>query len=239
LKALSKHKFANEHTFFFKELPDRIARNEQTWRKWIDENEPENTPVPDYEEKIQGDQNIGHFIHLCLVRALREDRALLASNKFIRKVLGDEFSQPVTDLIEEIWEESAPSKPVLYLLSPGADPTNNIDEFAKKKKQFPTGKVSMGEEMEKPALDMIKAGFISGKWCVLNNCHLSLEFMAEMEEILNPKDTEVNPDFRLWITCEPHKEFPLGLLQMGIKVTTEPPKGLQAGLYRTFTTMIN
>jgi dynein heavy chain, axonemal len=24
LKALSKHKFANEHTFFFKELPDRI-----------------------------------------------------------------------------------------------------------------------------------------------------------------------------------------------------------------------
>ena len=28
LKALSKHKFANEHTMFFKELPDRIARNE-------------------------------------------------------------------------------------------------------------------------------------------------------------------------------------------------------------------
>jgi dynein heavy chain len=28
LKALSKHKFANEHTFFFKELPDKIQRNE-------------------------------------------------------------------------------------------------------------------------------------------------------------------------------------------------------------------
>lgn len=28
LKALSKHKFANEHTMFFKELPDRIGRNE-------------------------------------------------------------------------------------------------------------------------------------------------------------------------------------------------------------------
>lgn len=28
LKSLSKHKFANEHTFFFKELPDRIQRNE-------------------------------------------------------------------------------------------------------------------------------------------------------------------------------------------------------------------
>ena len=123
--------------------------------------------------------------------------------------------------------------------SPGADPTGNIDEFAKKKKQFPTGKVSMGEEMEKPALEMIKAGFVTGKWVILNNCHLSLEFMAQMEDILNPKGIEIHPEFRLWITCEPHNEFPLGLLQMAIKVTTEPPKGLQAGLYRTFTTMVN
>jgi hypothetical protein len=59
---------------------------------------------------------------------------------------------------------------------------------------------------------MIKAGFVSGKWCVLNNCHLSLEFMAQMEEILNPKDKEIHEDFRLWITCLPDKNFPLGLL---------------------------
>lgn len=31
LKALSKHKFANEHTFFFKELPDRLVRNDKIW----------------------------------------------------------------------------------------------------------------------------------------------------------------------------------------------------------------
>jgi len=86
---------------------------------------------------------------------------------------------------------------------------------------------------------MIKAGFVSGAWVILNNCHLSLEFMAQMEEILFPKGVEIHEDFRLWITCEPHNEFPLGLLQMAIKVTTEPPKGLQAGLYRTFTTMVN
>jgi len=99
LKALSKHKFGNEHTFFFKELPDRINRNEQIWRKWIDENDPENIPVPDYEEKITGDANIGHFIHLCLIRAMREDRTVLASNQFIKEVLGEKFIAPVTDLI--------------------------------------------------------------------------------------------------------------------------------------------
>ena len=97
LKALSKHKFNNDHTMFFKELPERVNRNEQLWKKWIDENEPENTPVPDYEEKISADQNIGHFIHLCLVRAMREDRTLLAAGQFIKEVLGEEFVSPVTD----------------------------------------------------------------------------------------------------------------------------------------------
>lgn len=125
------------------------------------------------------------------------------------------------------------------MLSAGADPTGPIDEFAKRKRKFPTGKVSMGEEMEGPAKQLIETGFLTGKWVVLNNCHLCLEFMAEMEEILNPKDKEIHEEFRLWITCSPHNEFPLGLLQMAIKVTTEPPMGLQAGLSRTFNTMIN
>jgi len=55
LKALSKHKFANEHSMFFKELQDKIQRNDQIWKSWIDEDQPENTPIPDYEDKINAD----------------------------------------------------------------------------------------------------------------------------------------------------------------------------------------
>jgi len=64
--------------------------------------------------------------------------------------------------------------------------------------------------------------------------------MGEMEERLNPKDKVVHEDFRLWITCQPcGSDFPLGLLQMAIKITTEPPKGLKAGISRTFSTIVN
>jgi dynein heavy chain len=146
LKALSKHKFANDHTCFFKELPDRIQRNDQVWRAWIEENEPEAVPVPDYEEKINADPNIGSFIHLCLVRSMREDRTMLASNMFIKDVLTPDYTKPVNDAIADTWAETTPNLPVLFLLSKGADPTGSIDEYAKKHKQFPTGKVSMGEE---------------------------------------------------------------------------------------------
>jgi dynein heavy chain len=84
----------------------------------------------------------------------------------------------------------------------------------------------MGEEMEIPALKLIDHGMQKGTWVILNNCHLSLEFMAEMEDVLKPQGKEIHNDFRLWITCEPHNDFPLGLLQMTIKATTEPPNGL-------------
>ena len=62
--------------------------------------------------------------------------------------------------------------------------------------------------------------------------------MAEIIDMLNPA-APIHSDFRLWITCEPHDKFPLGLLQKAIKVTNEPPKGLKAGLHKTFTTIIN
>ena len=235
--ALSKHKFNNEPSGFFKDIIDKIQRYEKEWKRFLDENSPENVPIPEYEDKINA-ESIGHFLHLCLIRSVREDRAVLASQKFIRRVLGEEFMAPVTDQISEVWEETLPSRPVVYLLAPGSDPTGSIDELARRKR-IPTQKVSMGEEQEIIAKKHIDDAMRDGFWVILNNCHLSCEFMGEMEEILNPKGKEMHETFRLFITCEPTREFPLGLLQMAIKVTTEPPKGIAAGMARTYNTLIN
>lgn len=237
--ALSRHKFGNDHQFFFKELPDLIGRHDKEWNNFCLEDKPELVDVPDCHDRIQNEPNIGHFLHLCLIRCLREDRTVLCSNIFIQKVLGPEYVEPISDSLPELHAESTFNKPVLFLLSAGADPNAQIDDFSRKMKQYPCNKVSMGEAQEIPAEDCLKTGLTTGKWLVLNNCHLSLEFMAQMEDLLNPKNAEPHPDFRLWLTCDPHNEFPLGLLQMAVKVVTEPPKGLKAGLYRTFTTMIN
>lgn len=45
----------------------------------------------------------------------------------------------------------------------------------------------------------------------------------------------MHKDFRLWLTCISTKIFPVSILQSGIKITSEPPKGLRANLLSIYT----
>ena len=76
-------------------------------------------------------------------------------------------------------------------------------------------------------------GMAAGGWVLLQNVHLSLPFCSEIIDIL--VETEhLDDTFRLWVTTEVHEEFPIGLLQMAIKFTNEPPQGIRASLKRSY-----
>merc|ERR1711988_303824 len=79
-----------------------------------------------------------------------------------------------------------------------------------------------------------------GTWVLLQNCELMLELMDLMEQMFEKyHETGFDPGFRLFITALPHKDFPLGLLQMSTKVTNEPPAGLKAGVLRSYTVLVD
>jgi len=130
--------------------------------------------------------------------------------------------------------------PIVYLLSAGADPTDTVQTYAHKKKKHITC-VSMGEGQEPVALRAINSATVEGMWVMLQNCHLGLPFMEGLEDLLGKihvAETTL-PDFRLFITCEPNPKFPIGLLQLAVKVTCQPPSGLRAGLMRSYTVIVD
>ena len=110
----------------------------------------------------------------------------------------------------------------------GADPTGPIVELAKKRKKQVLS-ISMGQGQEPAARKLLHQGVATGDWVLLQNCHLGLGFLTEVEQYMLVL-TEAVDTFRLWISAEPHPKFPIGLLQMSIKITNEAPAGVRAGL---------
>lgn len=134
--------------------------------------------------------------------------------------------------LEHMFEESDPRTPLICFLSMGSDPTNLIEQLGKRK-GIEVKAISMGQGQEIHARRLVSSAINTGGWVLLQNCHLSLDFFDEILDTLIATD-QTNENFRIWITTEPHAKFPIGLLQMSIKYTAEPPQGIKAGLKRTF-----
>jgi dynein heavy chain len=225
---------------FFKALPDSIVRNDSVWRRWYEDNEPEALSIPDLESSLKENKETGPWRRLLLIRMLRMDRALLCVRQFVRDLegMGERYVAPVTDTIEMVFDDMTCYVPVIFLLSTGADPTDSIEQLAKKRTTS-VQCVSLGEGQEPVALKAMNAAAVNGTWVLLQNCELGLDLMDKMEDVLTKMREASHADFRLFITALPNPAFPLGLLQMCTKVTNEPPAGLRAGLLRSYTVMVD
>ncbi|KAI9090456.1 dynein heavy chain and region D6 of dynein motor-domain-containing protein [Phlyctochytrium arcticum] len=216
----------------FADLVTSFEENTGDWKRLFDSSTPQEVPLPG-----RWKDTLGSFQKLCILRALRPDKMIPAIALFIVEVLGTKFVEPPPFDLASSYGDSNPCAPLIFVLSPGADPMTALLKFADERKMGGNrlNSISLGQGQGPIAAKMIQAGINEGAWVVLQNCHLAISWMSQLEKIcedLTPEST--HRDFRLWLTSYPSDKFPVTLLQNGVKMTNEPPAGLRANLHKSY-----
>uniref|UniRef100_A0A061RTL5 Dynein heavy chain 1, cytosolic n=1 Tax=Tetraselmis sp. GSL018 TaxID=582737 RepID=A0A061RTL5_9CHLO len=213
-------------------VADHIEQNEVAWRAHYDLEAPEKEPFPgDFSETLT------EFEKLCLLRCVRMDRVTIGITQYVIEKMGEKYVQPPVLDYHKIYRQSAATTPIVFILSPGADPSFDVfklGEFLGFKPGAKLKYMALGQGMGPKAQEFIEQGATRGLWIMLQNCHLLPRWLKTLEKILE-KITKPHQDFRLWLTTDPTDKFPLGVLQRSLKVVTEPPNGLKLNMRSSYS----
>ncbi|KAI8904300.1 dynein heavy chain and region D6 of dynein motor-domain-containing protein [Gorgonomyces haynaldii] len=216
-------------------LVSSIEQGEREWKQWFLAGEPEELSLPgEWENKLNDLQK------MLIVRSLRPDRVSFCATTFIINNLGQRFVEPPILDINDVLQDSSPRTPLIFVLSPGVDPTSSLVQLAQKNgMQDKFNYLSLGQGQAPKAAKLIQEGLKTGTWVFLANCHLSISWMPSLDKIVESIPAEnPHPNFRLFLSSSPHPNFPISILQAGLKMTTEPPKGVKANMNRILNTIV-
>jgi dynein heavy chain len=213
----------------FSSFASQLAEFDAEWKAVYDSSDPHLRPFPGTFAKCSP------FERLCVLRCIRPGSLVLGVEAFVQTAMGKEFTSPPPFDLGACFAESNPRVPLIFVLSPGSDPMSEIFKLGDELK-ISILPVSLGQGQGPVADRLIARARELGQWVVLQNCHLAPSWMSRLEQISEEleADTVCHASFRLWCTTYPSADFPVSVLQNGVKMTNEPPKGLRSNLLRSY-----
>lgn len=139
----------------------------------------------------------------------------------------------VTYSFKSIHAESTEEIPILFIVSPGYDPSKELEEFCNAQVGKENYKqLSMGGGQNEEALRILKEAADHGYWVCFKNLHLVTSWLPNLEKEF--KALKKHSNFRLFLTTEQHIKFPSILLETCFKVCYEAPPGIKKNLIRIY-----
>nr|XP_040125391.1 dynein heavy chain 9, axonemal isoform X7 [Ictidomys tridecemlineatus] len=219
----------------FSNLDRDIEGSAKSWKKFVESECPEKEKFP------QEWKNKTALQRLCMMRAMRPDRMTYAMRDFVEEKLGSKYVMGRALDFATSFEESGPATPMFFILSPGVDPLKDVENQGKKlgytfnNRNFHNVSLGQGQEIvAEAALDLAAK---KGHWVILQNIHLVAKWLSTLEKKLEEHSNDSHPEFRVFISAEPAPSpeghiIPQGILENSIKITNEPPTGMQANLHK-------
>ncbi|CAJ0574308.1 unnamed protein product, partial [Mesorhabditis spiculigera] len=198
-----------------------------TWAEYSRTTEAETAVPSDISAKITPFQKV------LLIQATRPGRLYACLQAFCQTALAlPDLNPPPFDL-GNVFSDSDNGHPILLLIAGGVDPSQELEELARK--TIGTEKlhsIAMGQGQQEAAVRALRKCAAEGGWLYLQNIHLMLASIPVIQKELG---IEKHENFRLWMTAEPDDRFPSTLLQDSLKITFEAPPGIKNNLLRSLT----
>lgn len=198
--------------------------NEGIWRDFS------GSETPDKVIPGQVNSKITAFQRCLLIQVFRPDKLESAMHNFIKEAFNGETIHPTTFSLSNLYQsDSTAAEPILFIISPGSDPSAELQAFAEQTiGRNGYHELAMGGGQNEIAIETMKEAAAKGEWVCLKNLHLITPWLTVLEKefkMLTP-----HKNFRLWLTSEPHVKFPSILLQSSLKITYETPPGVKNNL---------
>eukprot|EP01063_Lacrimia_lanifica_P009197 TRINITY_DN1620_c2_g3_i1.p1 TRINITY_DN1620_c2_g3~~TRINITY_DN1620_c2_g3_i1.p1 ORF type:complete len:4609 (+),score=2253.81 TRINITY_DN1620_c2_g3_i1:158-13984(+) len=227
----------------FHGIVSSFEQSPSDWKKWYMHPTADDQRQPEDDSK-EWAGSVGEWLgsgssktllqKMLIVRSVRPDRVVPMVRNFIEENLDKKFVDPPAFNLLNVFKDSDPTLPLVFVLSPGVDPMDQLRALADKQGRLLKA-LALGQGQASTATRMIQEQAKQGGWVFLQNCHLMLKWLPTLEKIIDDLPSQKpNENFRLWLSSIPHPHFPIGILQKAVKMTTEPPTGMKSNLTRLY-----
>ena len=122
----------------FRGVVEEFTEKIDFYRTWYDSSQPAEFDLGERWAKLD------KFEFMCFLRCIRQDMMMPALANFVQWRIGEYFVEPPLSDLPTVFKDSDAKAPLIFVLSPGADPLNALENFATSKKKE-IDKVSLGQ----------------------------------------------------------------------------------------------